>query len=152
MLVQVKTRDWPGARERQALAAFPAPPNTRKLLHRWRARQRMPDVFEVALPMKPPQAEVSSARHGGGAGSRPRTLPFRRRALSPLELRRRAAVQRRQARDEARAAADGTDVMHPSHSASFDFKERRGGRVRPPELQRETSGAEHLAAVLRKEP
>lgn len=47
VLVQVKTRDWPGSAERQALAAFPAPPNTRKLLHRWRPRRRAPDVQEL---------------------------------------------------------------------------------------------------------
>lgn len=47
VLVQCKTRDWPGALERQALAEFPAPPNARKLLHRWRDRQRLPDVQEL---------------------------------------------------------------------------------------------------------
>ena len=47
VLVQVKTRDWPAALERGALAEFPAPPNTRKLLHRWRDRQRFPDVQEL---------------------------------------------------------------------------------------------------------
>lgn len=47
VLVQVKTRDWPGELERRALAEFPAPPNARKLLHRWRPRQRQPDVQEV---------------------------------------------------------------------------------------------------------
>lgn len=47
VLVQVKTRDWPGAMETEAISEFPAPANTRKLVHRWRARQRMPDVREV---------------------------------------------------------------------------------------------------------
>jgi hypothetical protein len=47
VLVQVKTRDWPGELERRILAEFPAPPNARKLLHRWRDRQRQPDVQEL---------------------------------------------------------------------------------------------------------
>jgi len=47
VLCQVKTRDWPGELERRVLADFPAPPNCRKLLHRWRDRQRLPDVLEV---------------------------------------------------------------------------------------------------------
>ncbi len=47
VLVQVKTRDWPGALERGVLAEFPAPANCRKLLHRWRDRQRLPDVQEL---------------------------------------------------------------------------------------------------------
>lgn len=47
VLVQVKTRDWPGELERRALADFPAPPNCRKLLHRWRDRQHLPDVMEM---------------------------------------------------------------------------------------------------------
>jgi hypothetical protein len=44
VLVQVKTRDWPGTRERAVLADFPVPPMTRKICHRWRDRQRFPDV------------------------------------------------------------------------------------------------------------
>jgi len=47
VLVQVKTRDWPGAIEMELLRGFPAPPNARKLIHRWRDGQRMPDVREV---------------------------------------------------------------------------------------------------------
>jgi len=47
VLVQVKTRDWPGAAEWEALKLFPAPPNCRKLVHRWRDGQRMPDVKEI---------------------------------------------------------------------------------------------------------
>ncbi len=47
VLCQVKSRDWPGLLERGALAEFRVPPNTRKLLHRWRDRQRRPDVQEV---------------------------------------------------------------------------------------------------------
>ena len=47
VLCQVKTRDWPGAAEMEALQAFAAPPNCRKILHRWRDRQRVPDVREL---------------------------------------------------------------------------------------------------------
>ena len=47
VLVQVKTRDWPSASEMEALRLFPAPPNCRKLVHRWRDGQRMPDVKEI---------------------------------------------------------------------------------------------------------
>jgi hypothetical protein len=47
VLCQVKTRDWPGAVEMEALKTFPAPANCRKLLHRWRDRQSTPDVREV---------------------------------------------------------------------------------------------------------
>jgi Holliday junction resolvase len=47
VLVQVKTRDWPGAVEMEAIKLLPAPANCRKLVHRWRDRQRLPDVREV---------------------------------------------------------------------------------------------------------
>ncbi len=47
VLCQVKTRDWPGAAEMETLRTFPAPPNARKLVHRWRDRQRLPDVKEL---------------------------------------------------------------------------------------------------------
>jgi Holliday junction resolvase len=47
MLVQVKTRDWPGSAEIETLKLFPAPPNARKLVHRWRDRCRVPDVKEL---------------------------------------------------------------------------------------------------------
>jgi Holliday junction resolvase len=47
VLVQVKTRDWPGAAEMETLKLFPAPANARKLVHRWRHRQRLPDVREL---------------------------------------------------------------------------------------------------------
>jgi Holliday junction resolvase len=47
VLVQVKSRDWPGLVEMEQLRLFPAPPNARKLVHRWRDRQRLPDVREV---------------------------------------------------------------------------------------------------------
>ena len=45
--VQVKTWDWPGLVEMEDLRNFRCPPNCRKLLHRWRDRQRQPDVKEV---------------------------------------------------------------------------------------------------------
>jgi Holliday junction resolvase len=47
VVVQVKTRDWPGAAETEQLKLFPAPENCRKLVHRWRDRQREPDVKEI---------------------------------------------------------------------------------------------------------
>ena len=47
VLVQVKTRDWPGSVEMEQLKLFPCPPNFRKLVHRWRDRQRVPDVKEL---------------------------------------------------------------------------------------------------------
>lgn len=47
VLCQVKTRDWPGSVEMETLRQFAAPPNARKLVHRWRDRQRMPDVREL---------------------------------------------------------------------------------------------------------
>jgi len=47
VLLQVKTRDWPGTVEMEAMRNFPAPPNAKKLLHRWRDRQRLPDVKEI---------------------------------------------------------------------------------------------------------
>ncbi len=47
LLLQVKTRDWPGTVEMEAIRLFPVPQNARKLIHRWRERQRTPDVREV---------------------------------------------------------------------------------------------------------
>jgi Holliday junction resolvase len=47
VLVQCKTRDWPGMREMKVLRQFPAPPNVRKVVHRWRPRQAVPDVREL---------------------------------------------------------------------------------------------------------
>lgn len=46
-LVQVKSSQWPGTVEMEVLKNFPVPPNTRRLVHRWRDRQRMPDVREL---------------------------------------------------------------------------------------------------------
>ena len=48
VLVQVKTRDYPGAAEMEQLRQFAVPPNARKLVHRWRHSARLPDVREVA--------------------------------------------------------------------------------------------------------
>ncbi len=47
VLVQVKTRDWPGAVEMEGMREFRCPPNCRKLIHRWRDRQRQPDTKEI---------------------------------------------------------------------------------------------------------
>jgi Holliday junction resolvase len=48
VLVQVKAGSArPGSTEMEAIKLFPAPPNARKLVHRWRDRQRLPDVREV---------------------------------------------------------------------------------------------------------
>ncbi len=44
VLVQVKTRDWPGSVEMETLLGFVLPPNCRRLVHRWRDRRRLPDV------------------------------------------------------------------------------------------------------------
>ena len=44
VLVQVKTRDFPGTLEMRTLAEFPAPSLARKIVHRWRDHQRHPDV------------------------------------------------------------------------------------------------------------
>lgn len=47
VLLQVKTRDWPGTVEMETLRNFPAPANCCKLIHRWRDHQRKPDVKEI---------------------------------------------------------------------------------------------------------
>ena len=47
ILCQVKTRDWPGSVEMETIKNFVAPSNARKLVHRWRDRQPIPDVREV---------------------------------------------------------------------------------------------------------
>jgi Holliday junction resolvase len=48
VLVQVKSNAWPGSVEMEALRLFRAPPNARKLVHRWRDRQRSPDLRELS--------------------------------------------------------------------------------------------------------
>jgi hypothetical protein len=47
VLVQVKSTEWPRAAEMDSLRMFRAPAGVRKLVHRWRARQRTPDVREL---------------------------------------------------------------------------------------------------------
>lgn len=47
ILCQVKTRDWPGLAEMEAIKSFRAPVNCRKVVHRWRDGERSPDVREV---------------------------------------------------------------------------------------------------------
>ncbi len=47
-LLQVKTRNWPSNAEMEALRLFlVAAFGVRKLVHRWRERRRVPDVWEV---------------------------------------------------------------------------------------------------------
>ena len=47
VVVQVKTRDWPGSAEMETLKNFPTPPGCKRFVHRWRDRVRLPDVKEV---------------------------------------------------------------------------------------------------------
>lgn len=47
VLVQVKSNDWPRSAEMETLNNFSVPPNTKRLIHRWRDRSRMPDVKEL---------------------------------------------------------------------------------------------------------
>lgn len=47
VLVQTKTRDWPGSVEMETMQNFACPSNCRKLVHRWRHRQHVPDVKEL---------------------------------------------------------------------------------------------------------
>ena len=47
VLVQTKSGRWPSRAEMQTLEAFEVPPNVRKVIHRWRAYRRLPDVREV---------------------------------------------------------------------------------------------------------
>jgi Holliday junction resolvase len=47
VLLQSKTRDWPSVEEMETLRAFRCPANFRKIVHRWRDRQRLPDVKEL---------------------------------------------------------------------------------------------------------
>jgi Holliday junction resolvase len=48
VLVQVKTNTWPDREEMEKLHTFPAPANTRKLVHRYIDGKKLPDVREVA--------------------------------------------------------------------------------------------------------
>ena len=45
--VQVKSNDWPRSTEMATLAAFPCPPNVRKIVHRWKDRATQPDIREI---------------------------------------------------------------------------------------------------------
>jgi hypothetical protein len=56
VLVQVKTRDWPGVAEMETPKAFPAPANCRKLIPRWRDRQCTPDLRELSETQRAPFA------------------------------------------------------------------------------------------------
>ena len=47
VLVQVKSNAWPRMEEMEQLKLFRAPPNARKLIHRWRDRVQLPDVKEL---------------------------------------------------------------------------------------------------------
>ena len=47
VLVQVKTRDFPGTLEMRILAEFPAPACARKVVHRWVRGARMPNVRTI---------------------------------------------------------------------------------------------------------
>ena len=47
VLCQVKSRDWPGTAEMETLTDFPCAPFCRKLIHRWKDHQRLPDVKEL---------------------------------------------------------------------------------------------------------
>jgi Holliday junction resolvase len=47
VLCQVKSRDWPSQGEIEAMQQWPAPANAKKIIHRWRNRQGLPDVKEV---------------------------------------------------------------------------------------------------------
>ena len=49
VLVQVKSNEWPCSVEMEAISGFPAPANCRKLIHRWRDRQSLPDVKEIGV-------------------------------------------------------------------------------------------------------
>jgi uncharacterized protein with GYD domain len=44
ILCQVKSNRWPGKLEMETLAAFPTPPNTKRLVHRWDNYAREPKV------------------------------------------------------------------------------------------------------------
>lgn len=47
VLVQTKSNRWPDSIEMEAIKNFIAPHNAKKLVHRWRDRQRLPDVREL---------------------------------------------------------------------------------------------------------
>jgi hypothetical protein len=53
MLASFRGMQWagypgcPGAAEMEALSTFRVPPNCRRLVHRWRNRQRVPDLRKL---------------------------------------------------------------------------------------------------------
>lgn len=47
LLVQCKTNEWPGTIEMESLRLLPVPANTRKLIHRWDERTKLPLVKEI---------------------------------------------------------------------------------------------------------
>jgi hypothetical protein len=47
VLVQVKTRDYPGAAEMETIRNFPCPPICKNLIHRWVDGRRQPDIRVV---------------------------------------------------------------------------------------------------------
>jgi Holliday junction resolvase len=47
ILVQVKSNRWPDSAEMEQMKLFRAPPNCRKMIHRYRDRVRLPDVKEL---------------------------------------------------------------------------------------------------------
>jgi hypothetical protein len=47
VLCQVKSNVWPRPEEMESIKMFVAPSNARKLVHRWRDYQRLPDVREL---------------------------------------------------------------------------------------------------------
>jgi len=57
VLVQVKTRDWPGTEEMETLRLFACPGNCRKLVHRRGDCQRLRDVEAVIVRGQPATRE-----------------------------------------------------------------------------------------------
>jgi Holliday junction resolvase-like predicted endonuclease len=47
LFVQVKANGWPERAELEAMAAWPTPPGTRRLIHRWDDYARSPQVRSV---------------------------------------------------------------------------------------------------------
>ena len=47
VVVQTKSNRWPCPAEMETLRNFVCPPNCRKLVHRWRDGQSLPDVKKV---------------------------------------------------------------------------------------------------------
>jgi hypothetical protein len=47
VLVQTKSNQWPGTLEMEQIKLFKCPPNCRKIIHRWKDYQRLPDMKEV---------------------------------------------------------------------------------------------------------